>query len=208
MTEGCATEQLAAVDWTACQPSASAGSQQHHSPRRSSQWHHSVSRHHGPRRRSPGLLSVNKQRNFQTFRMYKICIFSEAYLNLIKGHIKDKWLIVIRIQSLLFNTCLLFLPLPLIQSQLHFYIRIYKREIKEKSWSPVLYDVTWLIATVWLSDLIMWILDYSKKFNFIHKRIAMNYRQRAVLHLKFSQFSNSLIFWYPRSVRSNDPKLL
>lgn len=85
----------------------------------------------------------------------KICIFSETDLNLIKGHIKDKGLIVIRIQSLLFNTCLLFLPLPLVQSQLHFYIRIYKREIKEKSWSLVLYDITWLITTVWLSDLII-----------------------------------------------------
>lgn len=174
MTAGCATEQLAAVDWTACQPSASADSQLHHSPRRSSQWHHSVSQHHGPRRISPGLLSVDKQRNFQISRMYKICIFSEADLNLIKWHIKDKGLIVIRIQSLLFNTCLFFLPLPLVQSQLHFYIRIYKREIKEKSWSPVLYDVTWLIATVWLSDLIMQLLDYSKKFNFIHKQITVN----------------------------------
>lgn len=193
MTAGCATEQLAAVDWTACQPSASAGSQQHHSPRRSSQWHHSVSRHHGPRRKSPGLLSVDKQRNFQISRMYKICIFSEADLNLIKGHIKDKGLIVIRIQSLLFNTCLLFLPLPLVQSQLHFYIRIYNREIKEKSWSPVLYDVTCLIATVWLSDLIMRILDYSKTFIFIHKQSTMNFRQRFVLHLKFSQFSNFLV---------------
>lgn len=125
MTAGCATEQLAAVDWTACQPSASAGSQQHHSPRRSSQWHHSVSRHHGPRRRSPGLLSVDKQRKFQISRIYKICIFSETDLNLIKGHVKDKGLVVIRIQSLLFNTCFLFLPLSLVQSQLHFYIRIY-----------------------------------------------------------------------------------
>lgn len=56
----------------------------------------------------------------------------ETNLNLIKGHIKDKGLIVIRIQSLLFDRCLLFLPLSLVQSQLHFYIRVYEDEGKEK----------------------------------------------------------------------------
>lgn len=56
----------------------------------------------------------------------------ETYLNLIKGHIKGKGLVVIRIQSLLFDRRLLFLPLSLVQSQLHFYIRVYEEEGKEQ----------------------------------------------------------------------------
>lgn len=56
-TASCATERPVAAGWTTCRPSASAGSQRHHSPGRSSPWHRFASLHRGPTQRWPGSPS-------------------------------------------------------------------------------------------------------------------------------------------------------
>lgn len=55
-----------------------------------------------------------------------------AHLDLLKRHVKDEGLVVIRVQSLLFDRGLPFLPLSLVQSQLHLHVRIYKHHEDDK----------------------------------------------------------------------------
>lgn len=80
------------------------------------------------------VSNSNELRHKQEFEKSKTsCInLADAHLDLIKGHVKDEGLVVVRVEGLLFGGRRPFLPLPPVQSQLHLHIRIYKQPVVVK----------------------------------------------------------------------------
>lgn len=77
----------------------------------------------------------------------------DTHLDLFKWHVEGEGLVVIRVQRLLFNRRLPLLPLPLVQSQLHLHIRIYRQQVEVKFMQTITWNIRFLCERLSQSDL-------------------------------------------------------